>query len=159
VAWKIAPGRTIAIVLSSLAAGCGGWGASGTAGGHAPAASGAPSSLPSPAPVRRPVSAAKRRLMLSWMSRYRDCMAAHGTELPAPVVHARDVSIDVSAVDGYLRRPPALPSPFMRRSLACAEALGGPPATFLRTGGVLDMFVGKTCPVGTRGSGTARPTP
>jgi hypothetical protein len=106
-----------------------------------------PSQLADPIVVREPLSAASRRALLAWMESWRACMADHGVALPGPQVHPRHVSIDVEAVAGYLDPggavPPA-PGPFMRKSMACVAELGGTPATFLRTGGIVDLFKG-TC--------------
>jgi len=74
-------------------------------------------------------------------------MASQAVSLPAPVIHPRDISIDVSAVAGYLKpnQPlPTVPSAFQQTSMSCMANLGAPPATFLRTAGIVDIFHG-TC--------------
>jgi len=105
--------------------------------------------LADPIVVRQPLSAAKRAELLAWMNDWRACMADDGVSLPPPRVHPRHISIDVEAADGYLKPGSALPqgpSAFMRTSMSCIGSLGGPPATFLRTGGIVDLFKG-TCAV------------
>jgi hypothetical protein len=103
--------------------------------------------LANPIVVRRPLGAAKRAELLAWMNHWRACMAENGVSLPPPLVHPRHISIDVAAADGY-RKPgsalPQAPSAFMRTSMSCIGSLGGPPATFLRTGAIVDLFKG-TC--------------
>jgi hypothetical protein len=113
--------------------------------------------LADPIVVRQPLSATKHAQLLAWMNDWRACMADRGVPLPPPHVYPRHVSIDVAAVDGYLKpgsgTPPA-PSPFMRKSMSCVGSLGGTPATFLRTGGIVDVFEG-TCAV--QGSTKTKP--
>jgi hypothetical protein len=103
--------------------------------------------LADPIVVRRPLSAAARAELLAWMNHWRACMADNGVSLPPPQVHPRHIAVDVEAADGYLKAGsglPQTPSAFMRTSMSCIGSLGGPPATFLRTGGIVDLFKG-TC--------------
>lgn len=146
------PGRAIAAVLAvAVLSGCGA--ASRAHQEAVPAASTehptAAAQLANPVIVRRPLSAAKHAELVTWMNHWRDCMAGHGVALPPPQVYPRHVSIDVSAVAGYVKPGaglPATPSTFMQKSMSCVESLGGTPATFLRTGGIVDVFKG-TCAV------------
>lgn len=101
--------------------------------------------LRSPIVVRQPISAAERQAMVAWLTSWRSCMSKHGVDLPAVEVHQRHVSIDVSGVAGYARPGaplPTTPPPFMVKSQACIAAFGAPKWTFLRTGGIVDVFVG-----------------
>jgi hypothetical protein len=150
------PGILVAAALV-LAAGCGTQ--SGAAGGspsRSPGSS-APrpasgSALSDPVIVRLPLSDAKREALLAWVEDWRTCMARHEIGLPQPQVFPRHIAVDVSAVDGLLEpgsAPPPSPSAFMQTSMRCITALGGPPATFLRTGGIVDLFRG-TCAVSQR---------
>jgi len=153
-----------ALLLMALAAACGAQsGVPPTATSHVesgsatstadPGSAGASATIPAPVIVRKPLSDAQRQAMLGWMTNWRSCMAAQGVGLPAPAVHPRDISIDVSAVAGYLKpnQPlPTVPSAFQQTSMSCVAKLGGPPATFLRTAGIVDIFHG-TCAL----SGTA----
>jgi hypothetical protein len=144
---------TAAVVCAALLAGCGA--VSRPASGTSPAPaehqthSTRPAQLANPIVVRLPLTAAKRSALLAWMSEWRACMADHGVSLPPPQLFPRHISIDVEAVDGYVdpgAGGPPSPSAFMRTGMRCIEALGGPPATFLRTGGIVDLFKG-TCAV------------
>jgi hypothetical protein len=141
-----------ALLLVAALAGCG-----SAVAGQAPNDPGPPatanrgstsrSAVPAPITVRKPLSDMQRQALLTWMTGWRSCMAGQGIDLPAPEVHPRHISIDVSAVDGYLdpNKPlPAVPSAFQQKSMACITTLGGPPATFLRTAGIVDLFRG-TC--------------
>jgi hypothetical protein len=146
------------LILAALLVGCGSQ--SGLAPGtESHASSGPPNStadagstaksstIPSPIIVRKPLTAAQRQVMLAWMTSWRSCMTDQGVNLPPPEVHPRDISIDVSAVAGYLKPNetlPSVPSKFQQESMGCATTLGGPPATFLRTAGIVDLFHG-TC--------------
>jgi hypothetical protein len=117
-----------------------------------PGSSGSSSTVPTPVIVRKPLTEAQRQALLGWMTNWRSCMAGQGVRLPAPDVHPRDISIDVSAVAGYLKpnQPlPTVPSSFQQTSISCAAKLGGPPATFLRTAGIVDLFRG-TCALSSR---------
>jgi hypothetical protein len=114
-----------------------------------PGSTGSSSTIPTPVIVRKPLTDAQRQAMLVWMTNWRSCMAGQDVSLPAPVIHPRDISIDVSAVAGYLKpnQPlPTVPSSFQQTSMSCIAKLGGPPATFLRTAGIVDIFHG-TCAV------------
>jgi hypothetical protein len=101
--------------------------------------------LRSPIIIRRPISAAERQAMVVWLTDWRSCMSKHGVELPTVEVHQRHVSIDVSGVAGYVKPGaplPATPPPFMVKSQSCIAAFGAPKWTFLRTAGIVDVFVG-----------------
>jgi hypothetical protein len=101
--------------------------------------------LRSPIIIRQSISAAERQAMVAWLTDWRSCMSKHGVDLPTVEVHQRHVSIDVSGVAGYARPGaplPTTPPPFMVKSQACIAAFGAPKWTFLRTGGIVDVFVG-----------------
>jgi hypothetical protein len=101
--------------------------------------------LLSPIIIRQPISAAERQAMVAWLTDWRSCMSKHGVDLPTVEVHQRHVSIDVSGVAGYAKPGaplPATPPPFMVKSQSCIAAFGAPKWTFLRTGGIVDVFVG-----------------
>jgi len=147
-----------ALLSTALVAGCGAQsGVPTTARSHVgsgsarstadPGSTGSSSTIATPVIVRKPLTDAQRQAMLGWMTNWRSCMASQGVSLPAPAVHPRDISIDVSAVAGYLKpnQPlPTVPSSFQQTSMSCIAKLGGPPATFLRTAGIVDIFHG-TC--------------
>jgi hypothetical protein len=151
--------KTVGVLLSTaLLAGCGSQsGVPTTATSHVgsrsatstadPGSTGSSPTIPPPIIVRNPLTDDQRQAMLGWMTNWRSCMAGQGVSLPAPVVHPRDISIDVSAVAGYLKpnQPmPTVPSSFQQTAMSCIAKLGGPPATFLRTAGIVDIFHG-TC--------------
>lgn len=141
-----------ALIALLVLSGCGAAARAGEKPVHSAGSSDRPAvaaQLAHPVIVRQPLSAAKHAELLAWMTDWRACMADHGVTLPPPHVYPRHISVDVSAVDGYLKPGsglPAAPSSFMQKSMSCVGSLGGTPATFLRTGGIVDVFKG-TCAV------------
>jgi len=91
----------------------------------------------------RPLTAADKTSLTEWLERWRRCVGRNDIKLPAAKAHGNEIVLQLPAK--YAGQPP--PPVYLRMSLRCGDAAGGPPAgsSLIVRAGVVRLYKPKAC--------------
>jgi len=81
--------------------------------------------------------------LTEWLERWRRCVGRNDIKLPAAKAHGNEIVLQLPAK--YAGQPP--PPVYLRMSLRCGDAAGGPPAgsSLIVRAGVVRLYKPKAC--------------